>query len=86
MPDSPSTNSQPKKAVEQELRASESLFRNIIEIGPDKFVGHDMRGKIFEVNQTACDNLGYSREKLLAMEIRDIRFIRQSNAIPRWHC
>ena len=72
MPDSPSSNAQPKKAVEQALRDSGSLFRNIIEIGPDEFVVHDMGGKIFDVNQTACDNLGYSREELLAMEIRDI--------------
>ncbi len=72
MPDSPSPNSQPEKAVEQALRDSESLFRTIIEIGPDEFVVHDMRGNIFDVNQTACDNLGYSREELLAMEIRDI--------------
>ena len=47
-------------------------MRTIIEIGPAEFVVHDMRGKIFDANQTACDNLGYSREELLAMEIRDI--------------
>ena len=72
MPDSPISDSHPGKAVQQALRDSESLFRTIIEIGPDEFVVHDMRGKIFDVNQTACDNLGYSREELLAMEIRDI--------------
>ncbi len=72
MADSPSSDSRPRKAVGRALRDSEAPFRTIIESGPDEFFAHDILGKILDVNQTACDNLGYSREELLAMEVRDV--------------
>ena len=55
-------------AVEQSLRRSEERFRALFENAADAIFMWDPAGKFIEVNQAACDRLGYSREELLAMK------------------
>jgi PAS domain S-box-containing protein len=55
------------RRVEDELRASEARFRVFVDHASDAFFLHDERGVILDVNQIACENLGYSREELIGM-------------------
>ena len=36
----------------------------------------DFNGQIVEVNQVACDNLGYTHEEFIKMHARDIKSVR----------
>ena len=60
-----------QRRAEERLRESEDRFRQLIEQAADGFFVHD-QGKITEVNQRACDSLGYTREELLGMSIFDL--------------
>jgi PAS domain S-box-containing protein len=53
------------------LSESESRFRQLFELAADAHWLHDM-GTIIEVNQQACQSLGYTREELLQMQVSDI--------------
>ena len=61
-----------RKQAEEALRESEERYRTIIEQAGDAIIIHDKTGRILDVNQKACQSLGYSREELLAKFIRDI--------------
>ena len=61
-----------RKDVEHAYHMREDLFRWLIEHAPDAFYLHDTKGKIFDVNQRACDSLGHTREELKTMFVQDI--------------
>lgn len=46
---------------------------------PDAILVHDGRGHIVEVNQGACETLGYARDELIGMSVTDVE-IRWSEA------
>ena len=53
-------------------RDSEERFRTVVEHAADAlFLTTRPEGRIVDVNQRACDSLGYSREELLAMTFFD---------------
>ena len=56
-----------KHAVEQALRQSEERFRTLFDFASDAIFIHDIGGRFLEVNRTACERLGYSRDELLTM-------------------
>jgi PAS domain S-box-containing protein len=55
------------RRAQDELRASESRFRVFVDHATDAFFLHGRRGVILDVNQQACDSLGYTREELVGM-------------------
>jgi len=59
------------KQNEDALRENEERFRTLVEQAAEGFFLHDA-GKILDVNQAACDMLGYSREELLRLTIWDV--------------
>jgi diguanylate cyclase (GGDEF)-like protein/PAS domain S-box-containing protein len=61
-----------RREIERTLRESEERFRLLVENSKDGLLLHDFEGKIMDVNQQACKSLGYSREELLSLSIRDI--------------
>ncbi len=73
--------------TEMALRSSEDRFRALVEQAADAFFLHDFDGRILDVNQFACQSLGYSRWQLLTLSIYDIeanfesRFLWQ-NLVP----
>ncbi|MBI4789206.1 MAG: PAS domain S-box protein [Chloroflexi bacterium] len=60
----------------QELAAqvaeSESRYRQVFENANDAIFIHDLQGRFIEVNQFACQQLGYARAELLQMAVKEI--------------
>ncbi len=54
------------------LRESESRFRALVEQAADALFLHDRQGRFIDVNQRACDSLGYTREELLKLSVMDV--------------
>jgi len=66
------TSFQETKDSTESLSVSEMRFRKLFDGAADAVFVHDQHGHITDVNQVACDSLGYSREELLRMTIHDI--------------
>jgi len=60
-----------KQQTEQALRKSEERFRKLFEQSNDAIFIHQA-GRIIDVNQRACEMLGYGKEQFLAMDIADL--------------
>jgi PAS domain S-box-containing protein len=63
-----------EKLVDQrtrELQISEKRFQLLVDNAADGFFLHDEKGRILDVNQQACEQLGYSREELLKKYVLD---------------
>jgi len=60
-----------KQQTEEALRKSEERFRKLFEQSNDAIFIHQT-GRIIDVNQRACEMLGYSKEQFLTMEIADL--------------
>ena len=50
----------------------EERLRRLVEQASDAFFVHDLEGKFVDVNQLACESLGYTREELLGMSVMDL--------------
>jgi len=61
-----------RKRIEKDLRESEEKFKTIFENANDAIYLTDLNGQFLEVNQMACDQLGYSRSELIQMNPHDI--------------
>jgi two-component system sensor histidine kinase/response regulator len=61
-----------KKEEEDRLHKKEAQFQDFLKYSKDAYFVHGVDGKLLEVNQYACDTLGYSREELLSLTIKDI--------------
>lgn len=57
---------------EHSLEQSQQRYKSLLETATDAFFLHDLDGKILDVNQQACRNLGYSRQELLALSVNDV--------------
>ncbi len=60
------------KAAELALRESERRYRLVTDKAADAIFLHDMEGRIIDLNQAACDSVGYTRQELLGMRVHDI--------------
>jgi PAS domain S-box-containing protein len=60
------------KIAQAKIEESEKRFRTLTEQGADALFLIDFGCSILEVNQRACEGLGYTREELLSMNIGDI--------------
>lgn len=60
-----------RKAIEESLEESEHRFRQLFENSVDALFVHDDRGRIQDCNAEACRSLGYTREELLELSVRD---------------
>ena len=54
------------------LEESEKRYRALMEKASEAILVHDVKGRIIDVNQRACRNLGYTKNELLKMTISDI--------------
>ena len=58
--------------AEEELRASEARFRTLVDHAADSILLRTEDGKLVDVNQNACESLGYTRDELIGMTPRDL--------------
>jgi PAS domain S-box-containing protein len=54
------------------ISTSELKYRTLFDSASDAIFIHDFDGRIFETNQIACDEMGYSREEIVALNIKDL--------------
>jgi len=57
---------------DQQIRLSWKRLRDFVEYSADTFFIHDMEGQVIDVNQAACDSLGYERSELIGIHIANI--------------
>ena len=57
----------------QKLQQSEERFRSLVENAGESFFVFDREGCIVDINQYACNSLGYSREEMLDLCLTDIK-------------
>ena len=73
------------RSVREALRESEECFRWLVENAGDALFLHDADGTIIDVNQRACESLGYNRQELLASSLHDIELdFAQENIADTW--
>ena len=58
--------------AEQPLQESEKRYRELLEFAPDGFFQSDDKGRIMLTNSRAEKILGYTREELVAMNVKDL--------------
>jgi PAS domain S-box-containing protein len=62
-----------RKRVEEALRESEERFRVLFHRSPDPLFIFRLDDTILDMNDAACEMLGYGREELLSMRLPDIQ-------------
>ncbi len=68
--------------AEEAREASERKFRSLFNNLSDAVFIHDLEGNFLEVNDVACQRLGYHRDELLRMRPNDIDTPEYASAIP----
>ncbi|MFO7803647.1 MAG: PAS domain S-box protein, partial [Desulfovermiculus sp.] len=71
-----------RKRQEEALRKSEEKFRTIFNSSSDAIFIHDSSGRFLEVNDVACESLGYTRDELLEMTLMDIDTPEAAKIVP----
>ena len=56
---------------ESEIRESERRFRQLFDQSVDALIVHDSQGRVVDCNEEAARSLGYTREELLSLSVRD---------------
>jgi PAS domain S-box-containing protein len=56
-----------RKRAGEALRESETRFRTFVDHAADAFFMLDEQGTIIDVNRSACESLGYTRQELIGM-------------------
>jgi PAS domain S-box-containing protein len=68
-----------RKLAEETLRERKLHLRHLMNQAGDALFVHDLRGRIVDVNQKACESLGYSSGELLSMHVTDV----EQNLTPK---
>ena len=61
------------QSAKKALEVTEENFKTLFNNSTDEIIVSDLDGKVLEVNQVLCDDLGYSKSELLEMNIRDFK-------------
>ncbi|MFC1838722.1 PAS domain S-box protein [Thermodesulfobacteriota bacterium] len=72
-----------RRQAETALQESERRFRTIVENVLDGMFIHDFKGKIIDVNETACKMVGYNRSELIGMNISMVIPLKDRSKFPK---
>jgi PAS domain S-box-containing protein len=61
-----------RKRAEEALKQSESNYRLLMEQASDGIHTYDLHGNFIETNSKLCEMLGYTREEMLRLNVRDL--------------
>lgn len=61
-----------RRQAEETLRETKDCYRDLVENSQALIYTHDLNGRILSVNAKVSQVLGYSREELLRMNVRDL--------------
>lgn len=70
------------KRMRDEIRESEKKFRGLFENLTDGVLIVDLEGNIIDVNRTAYERLGYTKEEMLSMNVRDLDLPEYAARVP----
>jgi len=65
-----STDITERKKTEEALAESEKKYKSIVENINEALFIHDFKGKIFDINENACELFDYERDKIIGKNIR----------------
>jgi PAS domain S-box-containing protein len=71
-----------RKRAEEALKDSETKYRTLVESANDAIFILDMKGKFLEVNRTAYERLGYSKEEILSMFVSELELPEFAERVP----
>ena len=71
-----------RKHSEAALKQSEQRFRSVVE-KVECLIIHDEKGQVVDVNQSACDSLGYTRDEMLQLTVPQFELNYQEKAIQK---
>lgn len=71
-----------RRRIEQALRTNELNYRSIMDQAADGIFIADQNGRYLDVNRAGCEMLGYTREEIIGMAIRDL--VVATAASPLW--
>ena len=60
-----------RRSAEERVQANERRFRQLFEQSADALLVHDSEGRIVDCNSEASRSLGYTREEMLGLGVRD---------------
>lgn len=69
--------------LENQLRESETNFRNLFNKSSDGIVIHDLEGNFLEVNNVICDRLGYTKDEMIGKNLTFIDTPELQNKIEK---
>lgn len=68
--------------VEQELQQNENKYRLLVEHASDGIHTYDLDGHFLDVNSRLCEMLGYTRDEMLRLNVRDFMLAQDLAAAP----
>ncbi len=71
-----------RRKAEEQLQESEKKYRELFDHAGDAIFIIDLSGRMIDVNEVACERLGYSREELMTMTPMDIDSPEQAVHVP----
>ena len=71
-----------RKKAQEVIQESEEKFKTLFNSASDAIFIHDLGGHFLEVNEVACDRLGYNRKELLKMGLEDIDSPKLATMVP----
>ncbi len=69
-------------AIEEKVRASEARYRRLFEDAAEGVFVADASGNYLDVNAAGCRLIGYTREEILSLNIKDLLFGRDLDTLP----
>jgi len=72
-----------RRKAEETLKLNEELYRTLFETSPVGIMLEDVNGNIIDVNKKFCQIVGYTRDELLKMNVREFQTENKINHVEK---